>query len=298
VEGFRGVTTPKVNVQGLARKCESLVSCILPDPGYVCNSRDLTSGEPTVSTHFSRDPYYHAACFGMVGKAPYYEEGTGVLMIDDIYLQTASVSPLAKDRMREVFNTTWNGQTFAEQWLQDAEVIKSALKADVRQLHKIICLAISYGCGAKKLVQIAYENGFTISKAHAKAFIQAYWDLYKRVKMLDNLLQTRFKRQGFVVNPFGYRIVPDSDHKVLNQFIQSTVSGIMHALAMYHSELYPADIFNVVIHDELIYETPENEVEASKVAWQAAVDKLNQQLNWSVNIRSGYQVGRSWWEIH
>jgi DNA polymerase I-like protein with 3'-5' exonuclease and polymerase domains len=251
-----------------------------------------------VTTHFSQDPYYYAANFGMVGKAPYYEEATGVLMLDDIYLMAASVSPLAKDVMKEAFNTSWNGKNFVEQWLENPDVIKDALKATVRALHKILVLGISYSMGPKKMVKTAYEAGYTLSKKDATAFYNAYWDLFKRVRMLDNVLKSRFKKQGYLVNPFGYRLTPDSDHKVLNQFIQSSVSGIMHALAMFHQELFPPDIFVTCIHDEVIYETPEHLVEESKAAWQQAVNKLNEQLKWSVNIRSGYKVGANWYTAH
>ncbi len=84
-----------LNVQGLARKEQGLLSYVLPEEGFSFVSVDLGAGEPSVTSHFSKDKNYYAACFGMVGKAPYYDQ-QGVLQIDDIYLAGASVAPTGK----------------------------------------------------------------------------------------------------------------------------------------------------------------------------------------------------------
>jgi DNA polymerase I-like protein with 3'-5' exonuclease and polymerase domains len=284
----------RLNCQGLARACPSLVGSILPEPGYQVVSVDLQAGEPTCTTAFSKDPNYYSANFGMVGKTPYYD-AQGVLQISCIYLMVASISPFHKDKMREAFNSTWNGKTFAEQWLEDDDVIKSALKKDIRQLSKILVLGLGYGMGVKKMVRTAYENDFVITTPQAKEFKTAYWDLFKRVQILDNLLKVRFKRKGFLVNPFGYRIVPDSDHKVFNQYIQSTVSGIMHVLMMDLFQKDPDYQFITCLHDEVLTEVPSEKLQQFRNDLDDSVEKLNQRLNWNVKIRTGFKPGENWY---
>jgi len=64
----------KLNVQGLARKEPLLLKCILPDTGNVLVSIDLSAGEPTVTSEFSRDKNYIYATFEGVGKTPFYKD--------------------------------------------------------------------------------------------------------------------------------------------------------------------------------------------------------------------------------
>lgn len=129
----------RLNVQGLARRDPGLMSCILPDSGYKTVSLDLSAGEPTVTAHLSQDRRYRYATFDGVGKAPYYEGG--VLMLDDVYLMTQSVSPIGAAEIRRVFDShQFPEGNFVEQWLKDPEVVKKFFKAQ-RQLHKMLCVA-------------------------------------------------------------------------------------------------------------------------------------------------------------
>src|SRR4051812_17991420 len=112
----------RLNVQGLARRDLGLMSCIMPDEGWITVSMDLSAGEPTVTSEFSRDENYHAACFGMVGKRPFYKNG--ILYLDDLYLMVCSVSPIGAKAMQDAWHAEWPAGSFADQWLADSEVIK------------------------------------------------------------------------------------------------------------------------------------------------------------------------------
>lgn len=129
----------KLNPQGLARGDKGLMSSMIPPPGHVFVSVDLAAGEPSVSAHYSQDKNYYDACFGMVGKEPYYDGD--LLRCDDIYIMTMSRSPIGKHKVRALFEGGVNGVPFVEQWMLDKEVIqKKALKKE-RALHKAMCLA-------------------------------------------------------------------------------------------------------------------------------------------------------------
>jgi hypothetical protein len=279
-----------LNVQGLARKEAGLLSHVLPEPGYCFVSVDLSAGEPSVTSHFSRDTNYYNACFGMVGKQPYYDV-KGVLQIDDIYLMGASVAPTGKAAIRKA----WEEGVF-DNWLADQDGVKAKLKK-VRAFHKVLMLALQYGQGAKGMTYTAYDNGLTLSYADAKAFHTAYWEtLFPGVRLLGERLKAQFNRHGFLVNPFGYRMVPKSDHLALNYFIQSSVSGIMKVLDEKFYALAPYALAVSVIHDELVLQVPTSKLGEAKEAMERATESLNADLGWSVKIRTGWAVGHNLYE--
>lgn len=287
----------KLNVQGLARRDKGLMSCIIPDgPDQLFGSADLSAGEPSITAHYSRDTNYFAANFGMVGKAPYYDERTGILYISDMYLMGASVAPTGRDRMLEAWNTTWNGNTFAEQWLIDADVVKNSL-TDIRNFHKTAILALQYGQKPRGMVINAYDNGYNLNFKDAKGFYYAYWHkLFPGVRKLGEVLEARFLRDGYLVNEFGYRLVPDQPRKCLNYFIQSSVSGLMHVLRIKFFSACPYVEYITTIHDEEVFALPADKVEETKAGFFRAVESLNNDLQWSIDIRCGFVVGRSMYE--
>lgn len=291
----------RLNVQALGRKEQGLMENLLPDEGCELASIDLSAGEPTVTAHYSQDKNYFNACFNMVDKAPFIDQN-GVLQIDDIYLMGASKAPTGKALILEAYNTTWNGLTFAERWLEDNKlpekdrVIRNAL-AKTRKFHKPVMLALQYGQMPKGMVTFAYDQGFSLSLKDAQDFWKAYWyELFPDVRKLSERLQATFKRRGYLVNEFGYRMVPERASLCLNYQIQSSVSGIMK---VYEEKLFAAAPFaqyKGTIHDEVIPQYPIAKREDMRAAAQRATDSLNKDLNWTVNIRTGFAVGSNFYE--
>lgn len=283
----------RLNVQGLSRADKKLMECMVPFPGYVFVSIDLSSGEPTVTGEFSKDINYLYATVTGVGKAPFYKNG--VLMIDDIYLMVASVSPLGAELIRKTFDTVkFEGRTFAEQWLIDPEVVKKHLKA-TRTFHKLMCLAIAYGVGPQKLVTIAYEKGFLLDLKTARQFRKAYWELFSGVRKFADRLALEIETKGYFVNPFGYRLTPDT-RKAYNYMCQSTVSGIMHIFGMKLFGVCPWAEFVVCVHDEIIAAVPEYRVDEFKQLKELATDSLNEDIGWETPVRTGFVVGKNLYE--
>lgn len=282
----------RLNVQGLARRDEKLLRCILPNPGHLVVSSDASAGEPTVTTHFSGDINYRFATFDGVGAAPYYRGP--ILMISDIYLMVMSVSPIGRAKMKEAFDSKWNGKSFVDQWLEDPEVIKTALKKD-RQIHKILALGLGYGMGPKKMVLSMKDAGFELLFDDAKKFFNSYWQLFSGVRKLADRLGRQVEEKGYIINPFGYRMVPEPQ-KAFNYFIQSSVSGLLN---VYMAKLFAAAPYAhllTIIHDELLIEVPTERLSEFKLAKDRAVDSLNTDLNWSVKLRFGAVEGNNWFE--
>ncbi len=281
----------KLNPQGLARRDANLMKCILPDDGWITVSLDFAAGEPTVTSEYSKDPNYYAACFGMVGKAPYWD--SGILMISDIYLMVMSVSPIGAAAVKDAWAKSWPAGSFADQWLADSEVIKKAL-GEQRKIHKILALGLGYGMGSPKMVKQMYENGFQLDLKTAKTFRDNYWRLFRKVRALSDNLSLQIEKESWIVNQFGYRLTPEK-RKAYNFYIQSSVSGLTNALCAKLFALTPWARFLAIIHDEILADIPIDRIEDFRAAVKLATDSLNADLGWSCEVRTGIVFGENWY---
>jgi hypothetical protein len=283
----------KLNVQALARKDERLMRSLLAPPGMIAVSNDLAAGEPSCIAHFSKDKNYYDATLGMVGKEPFYDGE--VLRIGSIYAMVASVSPIGKARMREIFSATYDGVPFPVAFTRNPDLVKDS-DPKFYALHKILTLGLGYSMGPRKLVTQAYDSGHIIDFKTAKEFYNQYWALFGDVQKLAKLLEAKFTRDKYLINPFGYRLKPDKPYKALNYFIQSSVSGIMHILCAKYFAVCPWAEFVTIIHDELVQFVPIDRLEEAKAGMKQAEASLNADLKWSVNIRVGWAEGKDLYE--
>lgn len=292
----------RLNPQGLARKDRPLMSAIQPDAGHVFVSCDLSSGEPTCTAHYSQDGNYYDATFGMVGKAPYYTDG-GLLKIDNLYYTVMSVSPMGRALARDLFKNAYSGVPFAERWQCNDDYqgkpfqdwLKDQIK-DQYAFHKIGTLGMGYSMGPRRFQAAAYDAGHVVSFAQAKAFYETYWTLFGNLRTFAKRTAHVVKTKGYLVNDFGYRLLPDKDYKAFNYFIQSSVSGIMHVLCNSFFTLAPFCTFLLVIHDEVIFSCPEGRVEEARAVMKKAEETLNNMLKWRVRVRVGFAVGHNLYE--
>lgn len=269
-----------LNAQGLARRVRDLMATLKPPKGKKFVSIDLAAGEPTCVAHYSQDVRYRAATFDLVGKQPYWDGS--VLMIDDPYLMFASISPVNQQRMDE---------SDFKHWLTDAEAIKAKYKK-TRALHKTLFLALMYGQGPRGMVNFARDQGIDLDGRVAKQVHHSFWnELFPKVRMLGERLEVQFKRQGCLVNEFGYRMVPERESLCLNYMIQSSVSGIIKLFDDFVQLEAPKATWVTVIHDEQIWEVPSDRVEDFRICVQRATQRLNDFLKWSVEIRTGFAPG-------
>lgn len=280
-----GKKLEKLNPQASARSEKLLLGVVKPPPDNVFYSRDLAAGEPTVVAHYSRDKNYFDATLGYIGKAPEYHGD--ILKIDDLYLTSAALSPMYKKLMRELFNTKFGTLSFPEQWLTNKEVILAEVKKP-RKLSKIFCLGLSYGMQPKKMVKQAYDSGFNVTLEQAKEFHRAYWQWAAGVKRFGDMMTKKFETDGFLVNQFGFRLMPDKPYKAMNYMIQSSVSGLMNILIPQILDECPHEKFVGIVHDELLSYGNQALIEESRAGTIRAQDRLNKTLNWSVPMRVGF----------
>jgi DNA polymerase I-like protein with 3'-5' exonuclease and polymerase domains len=282
-----------LNIQGLARRDKGLMSSFRAPDKKVFISRDLSSGEPTATTHFSQDEHYRACIFDLIGKPPYWKEtlAGSVLMCDSIYITGMSFDPAYKDRVRQAWDTTYEGKTFAEKWVEDSDFFKKGVFKEEYKVAKAKVLGLGYGMGPKKLVRVCRDNGTPSTLEACRGFYKNYWAFFNGLKQLSDKCAEAVQKRGHIVNTFGYVNHPEP-HKAFNALIQSSISGIINVSIQMTTELAPYAELVTVIHDEDIFCIPEDKVEHFREISKQVEEQLNQLLKWSVRVRLGFAVGR------
>lgn len=283
---------PKVNLPALARRDERLMECIEPATAdHVFVSSDFTALEPSITSHFSKDEYYTYASYTGVGKKPYIDN-KGILRIDDVYLMFASVDPRFKDEVKAFFSKPENCQL----WLDDKDLIKEKLLKTPRKKAKPAVLGFGYAMGPDRFVTQSFDAGDIVTSKEAKGAYKAYWQLFKDIAKLSKALELLTKQQGFITNPFGYRLTTEP-HKGYNAMIQSSASGVVDVLTLKFFAMCPWAVFVTLVHDEVIYTIPKDKIEATKKIQDQAVADLNKDLKFDVPMRLGYVVANNFAEI-
>ena len=282
---------PKVNLPALARRDVPFMECFEADPEKVFVSSDFTSLEPSITAHFSKDPNYRYATFDGIGKKPYIENG--ILMIDDIYLMVASQLPGLKEPVLEFFSDP----AMCEKWVEDSDWCKSQkLIKGPRKNAKPACLGFNYGMGPKRFVKQCYDAGIPMGLSQAKAMYAAYWKLFPEIRQLTKVLEITFKKRGFFVNPFGYRLTTEP-HKAYNAVIQSSASGVVDIITYKFFELLPEAEFCTLVHDEFIYSIDEKLLKRAREVTDICVESLNKDLGWDIPMRLDFTVAKNFAEI-
>jgi DNA polymerase I-like protein with 3'-5' exonuclease and polymerase domains len=147
-----------------------------------------------------------------------------------------------------------------------------------RQAAKAITFGIMYGAGPNKIShQVTKDGGVYFSVSEAKAAISEYFKMFKKLAKWIETNQDFIAVNGFVYSHFGRKRrlpnVKSSDRAIightirsgLNFLVQSTASDInllaaidMHRYIKEHD--MKARMF-ALVHDSILAEVPENEVE-------------------------------------
>lgn len=280
--------TRRLNIQGLAIKEPRVVSNIISEPGKVFICRDLISGEPTITSMLSGCPYYTYATYTGIGVKPYWARG--VLMVSDIYLMYASCNPITAAKVKELFDP--------DEWMRDPEIVKAKLKNE-RKLCKVVVLAASYGCGKTKLNIIFKENGFNVSRDDSDLAYESYWLLFKQIKCTIKNVERLLIKQGYLINYFGYKVTPVNTKDAFNYLCQSSVSGLInyYMQLIFEKGQHLQQRFVTCIHDSLITELPEENVEASDNVNEVVLAQLNSELGWNIPVRFDRRVGKTFAEL-
>ncbi|MFH1215936.1 MAG: DNA polymerase I [Pseudomonadota bacterium] len=191
-----------------------------------------------------------------------------------------------------------HGQTAAEIF----RVHPSLITPQMRRVAKSINFGIVYGMSAFGLA-----GQLNISRKEAQTFINRYFDLYSGVKKFMDEIIAQARSAGFVttllqrrrqlpdINSSNKNIREFAERTALNTPIQGTAADIIKLASLHvHDLLGEASLSGKLllqIHDELVFEVPENELTATCAVVKEAMENvlplavpLLTNLSWGANL--------------
>jgi len=232
------------------------------EPGHVLLAADYSQIELRLLAHFSRDPLLVEA----------YRRG------DDIHTLTAS----------QVF-----------------EVPPLMVTSDHRRQAKVVNFGIVYG-----LSPFGLSQNLGIEPAAAKQFIANYFDTYKGVRAFIDKTLEEARRDLKVRTLFGrIRLIPDINSKNSNQRgfaertavntpLQGTAADLIKlAMIRIDKALRERSLksrMTLQVHDELVFEVPEGEVDTMQSLVREQMEKVHAL---AVPLRVEIGVGPNWRDL-
>ncbi len=183
-------------------------------------------------------------------------------------------------------------------------VAPELVTAEQRRAAKTINFGIMYGMSAFGLAQ-----ALGISRGEAESFIRAYLDRYEGVRQYREETLRRAAEEGRVETLYGrVRHLPDirsknrnlrenAERMAINARIQGTAADIMKiAMIRLHRRLaeeHPEARLLLTVHDELVLEVPDGEVEAVGALAKAEMEGVI-ELRAPLEVDLG--VGKTWYD--
>lgn len=263
------LSSQKPNLQNIPIRGEeglAIRRAIIAEDGHYILSLDYSQIELRILAHFSQDENLISA----------FERG------EDIHSYTAS----------EIFG-----------------VDPQRITPEMRRVAKIINFGIAYGMSPYGL-----SKELKIDPRTAETYIQKYFTRYPRVKnFIDKTIELA-KTQGFVQTISGRkRFIPEifSPNRNIREFgkriavntpIQGSAADLIKAamVALYETLERKGLKSQIIlqIHDELLLETPEEEIEEvtslAQIIMEDPFPHLNLDFKFSVPIKVNYSFGKSW----
>ncbi len=176
--------------------------------------------------------------------------------------------------------------------------------AEFRRHAKVINFGIMYGLSAFGLAQ-----SLKIPRREAQRFIDEYFQRYQGVKKWIDDTLSEARRTGFVTTLFGrIRPIPEihsrnwnlrgfGERTAINAPIQGTAADLIKmAMVAIHRQLQGGKLESRLIlqvHDELVFEVRESEVETLKQLVKEAMEEVTPLR---VPLRVELAVGPSWFD--
>jgi len=232
------------------------------EPGHVLLAADYSQIELRLLAHFSKDPLLVEA----------YRRG------DDVHTLTAS----------QVFG-----------------LLPLMVTPDHRRQAKVVNFGIVYGLSAFGLSQ-----NLGIEPSEAKQFINAYFEKYKGVRSFIDQTLEEARREQRVRTLFGrVRPIPDINSKnanlrgfaertAVNTPLQGTAADLIKiAMIRIDAALRERNLksrMTLQVHDELVFEVPEKEVETMRTLVR---DQMEQVHPLTVPLQVEVGAGKNWRDL-
>ena len=183
---------------------------------------------------------------------------------------------------------------------------KDKISPEERRIAKAINFGIIYGMGPKRLSE---EIGIDYNRA--KEYIDKYYKKYKgvtafREKMIkfaknNGYVTTLFNRRRYLpdINSDNHRIRSEAERMAVNTPIQGTAADLIKkAMINIHKRLKKEKSLTkmiIQVHDELVFEVPENEVDDTIVIIKEEMEGV---YPLRVPLKVDINIGKNWDEAH
>jgi len=168
-----------------------------------------------------------------------------------------------------------------------------------RRQVKTISYAFLYGAGNLKL---GYTYDKQLSESQAKKKGKEIREAYvAAIPGLKELLEAVHKasERGYVRGLDNRRILVDSRHKSLNYLIQGSSAIIAKRWMALVNERLPTDTHQLAfVHDELQYETKEEQVEELKSLLESMATEVGEYYKIRCPIAAESKSGKTWADVH
>jgi DNA polymerase-1 len=235
-------------------------------PGHLLIAADYSQIEPRILAHLSRDERL----------VKVFEQG------EDIHLSTAvNIFNLAPDQITR----------------------------EMRRVAKTVVFGILYGISPYGLSQT-----LGIGQQKAREYIDAYFARYTGVKAFLDRTLADAKRLGYVTTILGRRrpipelSSPDATQRsfgermAINNPIQGSAADLIKMAMITVSRRLKAEMpqtrMILQVHDELIFETPESEVDQAKHLVRSEMEQTGVRMGLTVPLKVDVGVGRNWRDAH
>ncbi|MFQ3547694.1 MAG: DNA polymerase I, partial [Termitinemataceae bacterium] len=235
----------------------------IAEPGHLLISADYSQIELVVLAHLSQDP----------GLCEAFQQGV------DVHRRTAAL----------IFN-----------------IPESEVQNDQRRIAKTINFGVMYGMSAFRL-----SNELGISRTEAQSFIDTYFTTYRGIQRFIEETIRETERTGYSQTILGRRrYIPTitsrnktekaaAERIAINTPIQGSAADIVKlAMIRLHRALEahnsPGRLL-LQVHDELIFECPENSAEETSRLIQ---EEMEQALVLRVPLRVHVEIGKHWGDFH
>jgi DNA polymerase-1 len=180
----------------------------------------------------------------------------------------------------------------------------SEVTSTMRSRAKAVNFGIVYGISGFSL-----SEDIGVSVKEAKGYIDAYLDHYSGVRQYMENVKTQAESDGFVSTVYGRRrYLPElkssnfnirafGQRVALNAPIQGTAADIIKIAMIKVAQKLEAEGLQarliLQVHDELIVECPENELEHVKTILQTEMESA---ASMSVKLLAEVAVGENWYD--
>jgi DNA polymerase I len=180
---------------------------------------------------------------------------------------------------------------------------------EMRRAAKTVVFGIVYGISPFGLSQ-----NIGVPQAEAKKYIETFFERFPAVRALMDRNIAEGKAKGYTTTILGRRRpIPElqsgdpvqrsfGERMAVNSPIQGSAADLIKvAMIHVHEKLQkelPQTKIILQVHDELIFEVPESDLEAAKRLVKTEMEAVGQTLSLSVPLKVDLGVGKNWRSAH